>query len=174
MVIPNKHNAESSVRKATNGPNDKKILLIVRAIDGTFPRIGPKRPRKDDGFPLRSKKSLPLWKRILAWCQYAKWYNADSLQEDYYAEYTYVNEIRQTRTLLHDPYAGFAFPPVTEDTFLQVERRFLFVGARKFCVAEGHGYPFQLCCSAHRDPTRPGLVLDHTVCMAMTVVVITD
>lgn len=124
--MANERDSDVSRHTAGNDSNNKEMPLVFQDTCSPFSLGLLKRPHKEDGFPLRSQKSLPLWERILAWCQYAKWYNADIFQEDYYAEYAHEHGISQTCTLLYSPSSGFAFPPATEEALLQVEERLGF------------------------------------------------
>lgn len=83
------------------------------------------KPHRDDGFPLRGEKYLPLWERILAWCRYANWYGPDWHRGRYAGRY-YVNGHLQSRICLHNPHEGFEFSPATEQQLLEVEEAYGF------------------------------------------------
>lgn len=103
----NEHIAEmrSQVDWSLPAPVGKWAVVGFRSQETD--RIASKRPEKTDGFPLRENFSLPLWKRIRAWCQYANWYGPGWF----------------TEASPSDPRTGFAFPPATEAQLRQTEQR---------------------------------------------------
>jgi hypothetical protein len=126
-------------------------------------KITSRQPEPNDGFPLRNRYELPLWERILAWCQYIHWYGPDSY-DPVASEAYYARKDDEGDRDVYDPRTRFGFPVVTPEQLRKVEEDlgishppllhdlYLHVANGGFGPAKGLiGIPGGFCYLLHRD-----------------------